>query len=142
MTKTLLPQIARNALVTACAFHIIAYLQAVPVHLTDKDWPAHARFHVFQALLWIVGLDLVLLLIALYPYARGERWAFWALIAGLFTSHLGYFLAMFVVPGGAPPDLQAHIGLGVILALYVLGLLLGERGRQALPPATDASQPR
>jgi hypothetical protein len=133
MMKPLLPRSARNLVVTACALHIVAYLQAVPVHLTDKDWPAHARFHVFQALLWIVGLDLALMLIALYPYARGERWAFGALVVGLFTSHLGYFLAMFAIPGGAPPDLTAHIGLGVILALYLLGLLLGERGRQALP---------
>jgi hypothetical protein len=133
MTKTLLPKSARNLIVAASTLHILAYLQAVPAHLTDMGWPAHARFHVFQALLWLIGLDLALLLIALYPYARGERWAFGALVVGLFTSHLGYFLAMFAVSGGAPPDLQAHIGLGVILALYVLGLLLGERGRQALP---------
>lgn len=129
----MLPRSARNLIAVASALHILAYLQAVPVHLSDMDWPAHARFHTFQALLWIIGLDVVLLLVALFPYARGERWAFHVLLVGLFTSHLGYFVSMFVISGGAPPDFTAHVALGVILALYVLGLLLGERGRVQAP---------
>jgi hypothetical protein len=127
------PRSARNLIAVASALHIAAYLQAVPAHLTDMGWPAHARFHIFQALLWIIGLDIALLLVALYPYARGERWAFNVLLVGLFTSHLGYFLAMFAVSGGAPPDFKAHVALGIILAIYVLGLLLGERGRTQAP---------
>jgi hypothetical protein len=131
-----MPRSARNLIVAACVLHIIAYLQAVPVHITDMDWPAHARFHVLQALIWLVGLDVSLLLIARGPYARGERWAFGALVVGLFSSHVGYFLSMFAIPGGAPPGMFAHVALGIILALYVLGLLLGERGRQAASTAS------
>lgn len=109
--------------------HLIGYGFAVPEHIVDAAWPAHARFHVFQALLWLAAVDLVAAGIALGPFARGDRWARWALLAVLLLVHVGYFVALAFFPDGHPaPGMAAHVPLGAALVLFVVALALGWRG--------------
>jgi hypothetical protein len=106
--------------------HLIAYLVAAPEHVVDGTWPLHARFHVFQALLWTVGFDTLVLLIAVGPHRRGERWAFWTLAGAWPLLHIGYFIALGVIPGGGPSTVATAI-MGTLAALYGAGLALGLR---------------
>ena len=111
--------------------HLVGYGFAVPEHIGDAAWPPHARFHVFQALLWLGAVDLVAAGIALGPFARGDRWARWALLAVLLLVHVGYFVALALFPDGHPaPGMAAHVPLAGATALFATTLGLGwNRGR-------------
>lgn len=125
--------------------HLVAYCFAVPEHIVDSTWPFHARFHVFQALVWIVGLDLVCAILAFGPFARGVAWARWALLTGLIFGQGAYFMAMIAIPDGHPPEgLAAHLPLLGILLVYSVGLVFGWR-QDSVPPQLDpepAVQPK
>lgn len=116
----------------ACLAHAGGYLYAAPEHVIDPHWPPHAQFHVLQALLWIVGFDLVLLLATLGPLARGEPWARRGLWIAWPFVHGGYFVAL--ARGGGPPQLGAHLALAVVAVLYAVGL--------AMVPAREAAAAR
>jgi hypothetical protein len=119
-----------TALITlSTAIHLLAYLlpQAMPEHLADMSWPAHARFHMWQATFWLVALDVVILLVALIPFRMKQTWALWVLMVGLLGAQVGYFLASMVVPEGRPDTQGADIGLLVVMLIYVAGLALGWR---------------
>jgi hypothetical protein len=123
---------AKWLLVIANFGHIVGYAMAVPEHIADAAWPPHARFHVLQALLWIVGFDLVSIALALRPFARGELWARWALVVSLVLAHGGYFVALAAIPAGSPPEgLNAHLPLLALLIGHLVGLGLGWRGATA-----------
>ncbi len=113
-------------LALASAGHLVAYVVAAPAHIVDATWPLHGRFHVFQALLWIVGFDALALLLAVGPHRRGDRWALFALAAAWPFSHLSYFLGLLVIPGGGP-SLGASAVMASLAALYALGLAAGWR---------------
>lgn len=114
--------------VLASVGHMIGYCFAVPEHIVDGTWPAHARFHVVQALIWLIGFDLISVALALGPFARGERWARWALVIALIMAHGGYFIALLAIPEGHPPEgLRAHLPLAALLVLHAIGLVLGWR---------------
>jgi hypothetical protein len=118
-------RLAKALLLAATAIHAVAYLVAAPEHVVDRWWPAHARFHVMQALLWAVGFDAVVALIVLGPFARGERWARAALLVAAVFLHGAYFIAF--AAGGWPTNLSAHVSLGASTLLFVFGLALGWR---------------
>lgn len=126
------------ALVIALASvaHAAAYLVAAPEHVVDPSWPAHARFHVLQALLWIVLLDLALAALALGPLRRGSRSALPALAIGGLGAHGAYFAAMLAIPEGRPPELSSHLILGGVALVFIVGLGLAWRddGPVAVPP--------
>jgi hypothetical protein len=113
-------KVGRVLLGFATVAHMGGYLYAAPEHVVDPMWPPHARFHVLQALLWIVGFDLVLLLLILGPLARGERWVRWALLLAWPFVHASYFVALLC--GGGPPQTAAHLALLVVALLYGVGL--------------------
>ena len=127
-------KLGRALLAFASVAHMGGYLYAAPEHVVDPLWPPHARFHVLQALLWIVGFDLVLLLVILGPLARGDRWARWALLLAWPFVHGGYFVAL--LRGGGPPELGAHLALLVVALLYGVGLAMAWRA----PPAAPATR--
>jgi peptidoglycan/LPS O-acetylase OafA/YrhL len=120
---------ATTLIVISTAIHLLAYLlpQAMPEHLLDTNWPAHARFHMWQATFWMIALDVMILIVALIPFHQKQRWSLWALVAGLFGAQLGYFLASLIVPDGRPDTAGADIGLLLVMLLYVAGLVLGWR---------------
>lgn len=117
----------RWLIVLACAAHLVIYLVAAPEHVVATEWPAHARFHVLEAICWAAGLDLAIAAIAWVPLARGERWAWWAAALGFVTGHASYFGAIAALPAGRPPNLSADVTLGLAAALFALGLVLTAR---------------
>lgn len=114
-------------IVVASVGHLAAYLVAAPVDVADATWPLHARFHVLQALLWIAGLDAVIVALALGPLRRGERWSWWTLVSAGASAHAGYFASLAAIRGGGPPEMSAHLVLGALMAAYGAGLALGWR---------------
>lgn len=119
--------------VLSTAIHLLAYLlpQAMPEHLVDVSWPEHARFHIWQATFWLIALDVMILLIALFPFRAKQPWSAWALLTGLLGAQAGYFLASALVPGGRPDTAGADIGLLLVLMIYVVGLVLGWKNMRA-----------
>lgn len=115
--------------------HLLGYCLAVPEHIVAIDWPAHARFHVLQSLIWVVGLDIVSVALALGPFAAGRQWARWALLLSLVCAHGGYFIALLAIADGGPPEgLRAHVPLAIAGAVFALGLALGWRAPGADQP--------
>ena len=115
--------------VISTTIHLLAYLlpQAMPEHLVEMNWPAHARFHMWQATFWLISLDVMILIVALVPFRQKQDWTFWALLAGFAGSQLGYFLASALVPEGRPDTQGADIGLLFVMLIYLAGLVLGWR---------------
>ncbi len=120
---------ATTLIVLSTTIHLLAYLlpQAMPEHLLDLGWPAHARFHMWQATFWMIALDVMILLVALIPFRQKQPWAPWVLVAGLLGAQVGYFLASAIVPDGRPDTQGADAGLLAVMAIYVAGLVLGWR---------------
>lgn len=81
---------------------------------------------------YATGWSLLLLIVALVPYRRGERWAWWAILA---ASVIPAALTLLRVP-----LLGTHLGVGAALiqtGIVVLGLLLDVgRLRRPAPAAT------
>lgn len=110
--------IAGVSLVTA-----IIFIVAIPEHIVDPNWRAHARNHVFQALFWIVGFCLLIAIIALKPLQEGAEWARWAVaLAGVFV-YGGYFIPIPITGGGARGILD-DIVFSLLIILFLVGLAL------------------
>ena len=61
-----------------CFVHAVSalvFLFAIPDHIGDSSWPAHARNHVFQSLIWLEGFHGLSLAIAARFLLRRELWA-------------------------------------------------------------------
>jgi peptidoglycan/LPS O-acetylase OafA/YrhL len=118
---------ATTLVVLSTTIHLLAYLlpQAMPEHLVDMNWPEHARFHMWQATFWLIALDLMILLVALFPFRMKQPWSPWALVVGLLGAQVGYYIASVLVPDGRPDTQGADAGLLVVMAIYVAGLVLG-----------------
>ncbi len=119
--------LAVGLLAFATVAHAVGYLFAAPEHVVDPEWPLHARFHILQALLWGVGFDAMILVIVLGPFRAGARWARHLLVLAIPFLHGAYFIAIAAIPDGKPPEMWAHVLLGIVAAMYVLGLGLGWR---------------
>jgi hypothetical protein len=69
---------------------------------------------------WALGYGLLAFVVTLVPYRKGERWAWWALLASMVTSQL--LSMMRVVMVGTVVGAGTS---GVLLAFTLLGLLAG-----------------
>ena len=69
---------------------------------------------------WAMGYALLAIAVTWIPYRRGEKWAWWALLASLGLSQflsLGRAIMLATTGGTAPP--------AILLAFVLLGLLAG-----------------
>ena len=86
---------------------------------------------------WAIGYMLLMLVVVLGPYRRGERWAWWALLISMGLSQ--------VLSLARAPLLGTSQGLnvaGIVLAFTLLGLLAGAPHLFARRQAADIDQAR
>lgn len=80
-----------------------------------------------------LGYGLLLMIVVLVPYRRGEVWAWWAILAGALTVFVAYALRMFT--------LGTNQGVGVpgAVQLAVIGVALLLDAGRLRGPRTNAS---
>lgn len=69
---------------------------------------------------WAIGYGLLMLIVVLGPYRRGERWAWWALLISM-----GLAQVLSLARSPLLSTLQGFNAAGIILAFTLLGLLAG-----------------
>jgi len=131
--------LATRLIVFSTLVHLISYLipSAIPEHILDVNWSTHARFHILQAAFWMVGLDLLTLMIALGPFRHGERWSSVALLIAGFCMQTGYYISIVSIPEGAPDVAGANWLLGIVMIIYFTGLVIGSKKIVDKEPADD-----
>jgi hypothetical protein len=112
----------------AMAVHLFGHFvpDALPDHIFDPHLEAHMRFHVFQSSIWIIGVDLMILIIAFMAFRQKERWAGYALLFAGIPSQLALYAAIIVFPNGAPEiGIGIHLTMIGTMVLYFGGVILG-----------------
>jgi len=122
-------QLPTALVVTSAAGHLIGNVIPGLEHVRDPDWPAHARFHVLQAICLLTGMDLIAIALALGPLRRRDRWAFWTELTYVLFAQGGYFASLAALPKGRPRGAVFHVLYACATAIFLAGLLLGQRSR-------------
>ncbi|MBE2195918.1 MAG: hypothetical protein IAE83_17215 [Anaerolinea sp.] len=111
----------------ASVINVAGFFIGLFEHLDESTWVAHAQFHLVLSWVWLIGLSLMILVLVWGPFQRRERWSFWLLAAGGFFAHGGFYLSVLLVFEGRPPELVHHALLGVLMLMYLTGLIIGWR---------------
>lgn len=106
-----------NLFILATLSQILGYAYALPGHIGDPTWSPHAQFHLVLSWLWVIGLDIVLVMIARRIVATGDKWGFNGLVFGFIMAQGGHFIAMLFVFDGRPSETWYHFALGINLLL-------------------------
>ena len=88
---------AARLITLACIGQILGYAYALPGHLDEPIWSAHAQFHHVLAWIW--------LLLVLFISAQG-----------------GHFMASLVVPAGRPSEPWYDPALTLVALVFAIGL--------------------
>ena len=79
-------------LFTVAALVVVALVR-FPGHLTDVEWPPHAKAHLIGQIGTTVALAIASAAILVGPFRSGKRWAWWCLaLVGLAVLG-GYWVA-------------------------------------------------
>ena len=113
---------AARMITLACVGQILGYAYALPGHLDEPTWSAHAQFHHVLAWIWLVGLDIAILAIAWGPLQKRERSSFWLLLVLFLSAQGGHFIASLVVPAGRPSEPWYDSALGAVALIFAIGL--------------------
>jgi hypothetical protein len=113
--------------VASAASHLIGNVIPGLEHVRDPDWPAHAGFHVLQAIGLLTGMDLIAIALALGPLRRRDRWALWTELTYVLFAQGRYFASLAVLPKGRPRGAVFHVLYACATAIFLAGLLLGLR---------------
>ena len=126
MNRSQLPTIL---VVASAAGHLIGNVIPGLEHVRDQDWPEHARFHALQAIGLLTGMDLIAIVVALGPLRRRDRWALWTELIYVLFAQGGYFASIAILPRGRPRGAVFHLLYACATAIFLAGLLLGQRSR-------------
>jgi hypothetical protein len=107
---------------------LLATLAAVVFNYPDHifgPWELHARVHIYQAVLWVSGLCILGLIIAL-KFLSKEKWAHLALLFIGLILYTGFFLPHAITPNplNEPADSDGWAGFGAFTITYITGLIL------------------
>ena len=119
---------AARLITLACIGQILGYAYALPQHLDEPSWSAHAQFHHVLAWIWLVGLDIAIMSLAWGPLQKGERGTFWLLLLLFISAQGGHFMASLVVPAGRPSEWWYDYALGTVTLIFAIGLGIAWRG--------------
>lgn len=112
----------RIAVLALAAVHVLGALGApfaAKIHLFQAGATAHQDFHVVWEACKYFAASALALGIALGPLARGERWAWWAMVVASAALFGGVFVAD-ALTGGAPAI--DHWAYGSFLAISIAAL--------------------
>lgn len=100
---------------------MISMAFAMPDHLTDPSWPAHAKTHLAQSLVWLQGMGFIGLILAIKLSRSGSNFV-WTLhlLLGIIIFG-GYFLGILVTGGGAP-GLRDDIFFVILWVIHLVSL--------------------
>ena len=126
---------AARLMTLACIGQILGYAYALPGHLDEPTWSAHAQFHHVLAWIWLVGLDIAIITLAWCPLQKRERSSFWILLVLFLSAQGGHFIASLVVPAGRPSEPWYDYALGTVALIFTIGLGIAWK---ALPNSDSA----
>jgi hypothetical protein len=92
-----------------------------PDHMGDP-WPDHAKNHLVQSLFWVVGFNVVAIMIALTSFKKRENWAWWALLASGTFIFAPFFISPLFANGAGSGKIVEVIYITNWI-LYVVALL-------------------
>ena len=94
-----------------------------PGHLTDVDWPPHAKAHLIGQIGTIVALVTLSLAVLAGPFRSGKRWAWLCLALAGLAVFGGYWLAVAMVEPDSPWR-GGNTTFAVLTGGYASGLVL------------------
>ncbi len=108
----------------AAIVQILGYAYALPGHLGDPTWSAHAQFHLVLSWIWIVGLNIAILFIAWTSLQGRDRNSFWVLLVLFISAQGGHFISSVIVPAGRPDQWWYDYALGINVVVFAVGLFI------------------
>jgi|GEM_PF-2812464 len=117
------PRVRRVALGALATVHVLGALGspfAAKLHVFQPGATAHQDFHVVWEACKYFTASLLALLVVVGPLARGERWAWWAILAATVVMFGGVFFAHALTRGGPAID---HWSYGTMLVVSIAALL-------------------
>jgi hypothetical protein len=118
---------AARLITLASIGQILGYAYALPGHIGDPTWSAHAQFHLFLSWIWLVALDGAIIALVWGPLQKRERRTFWLLLVLFISAQGGHFIASLVVPAGRPSEWWYDYALGAVTLIFAIGLGLAWR---------------
>lgn len=124
---------AARLITLASISQILGYLYALPGHLDEPTWSAHAQFHHVLGWIWLTGLNVAIITLAWGPLQKRDKGSFWALLALFIFAHGGHFFTSLAVPAGRPSEPWYDFAIGAMSLIFAIGLGIGWRAlsRQA-----------
>jgi hypothetical protein len=95
---------AARLITFACVVQILGCLYALPGHIGDPTWSAHAQFHLFLAWVWLVGLDVAIVGLAWGPLQKRDPSLWWVLVFLFIAAQGGHLITSLIVPAGRPSE--------------------------------------
>jgi len=118
---------AARMITLAVAAQVLGYAYALPQHLGELTWSAHAQFHHVLAWIWNVGLNIAIVALAWGPLQKRDGNALRLLVILFIFAQGGHFIASMVVPAGRPSEWWYDYALGAMLLIFAIGLGVARR---------------
>jgi len=112
-------------LITIAALAVVA-LARFPAHLTNVDWPPHAKAHLIGQIGTTVALAIASLAVLAGPFRSGKRWAWWCLALVGLAVFGGYWIAHAIAEPDAPWR-GGNTTFALLTVCYFSGLALSCR---------------
>lgn len=118
---------AARLITLSAIIQILGYAYALPGHLGDPTWSAHAQFHLVLSWIWIVGLNIAILFIAWTSLQGRDLNSFWVLVVLFISAQGGHFISSVIVPAGRPDQWWYDYALGINVVIFAIGLFIAWR---------------
>jgi hypothetical protein len=120
--RTTLNSVAVGALAVVHGLGALGAPFAAQLHVFQAGATAHQNFHVVWESFKYFAASVLALAITVGPLARGQRWAWWAMLVATLSLFGGVFAAHAITQGGPAIDHWAYgsflvVSLGALAAL-------------------------
>jgi hypothetical protein len=126
---------AAQFITLATVVHVLGFFIALPGHLSDPTWSAHAQFHHVLGFVWLTGFSIMILALTWGPLQRNDRWTFWLLLVAFIFAQGGFFVTSLLEPAGRPMEAWQNALLGLVVLIFAVGLITAWRAlpKSAIP---------